>query len=125
MDEFQGPHIIDAGGHAAAFPQLRLHPPLGRLLVELKAQLLVKPIDPLAIDFPGVASKQDMDPTISIAYARFRDLLDPLFELGLLGALATIVVARPFRSKHRASRPDADLPSASDITDQLAPPIRP
>src|SRR3546814_12371827 len=66
-----------------------------------------------------------MDTAIAVPYPRLRDLFDPLLEVGLIGALATIVVAGSFRPEHAAGPADADLPCAANIIDQLAPPIRP
>jgi hypothetical protein len=66
-----------------------------------------------------------MDPAIAIAYARLRDLLDPLLEVGLIGASTTIVVARSLGPKHCAGSPDANLAGAANVIDELAPPIRP
>ena len=54
-----------------------------------------------------------------------RDLPDALFELGLIGATTTIVVAGSFRPEHGAGPPDADLPCAANLIDQLPSPIRP
>ena len=66
-----------------------------------------------------------MDAAIAVAHARLGNLPDPFLEVGLIYSLATIVVARSFRPERSASTPDADLPSAANIIDQLAPPIRP
>jgi hypothetical protein len=93
------------GGRAAAFPQLRLHSPLGRFLAQLQAHLPLKPVNPLAVDRPAFASKQDMDTAIAIASPCLRDLLDPSLEVGLIGTLATIVVLdRSARSTLQALR---------------------
>jgi hypothetical protein len=40
-----------------------------------------------------------------------------LLEVGLIGALATIVVAGSFRPEHTAGPPDADLPGATNVID--------
>ena len=66
-----------------------------------------------------------MDTAIAVPNPRLRDLLDPLLEVGLIGTLATIVVAGSFCPEHAAGPPDVDLPCAANIIDQLAPPIRP
>jgi hypothetical protein len=62
---------------------------------------------------------------IAVPNPCLRNLLDPLLEVGLIGALATIMVTGSFRPKHAASPAYADLPCAAEIIDQLAPPIRP
>jgi len=125
MDEVHDPYIIDAGGRTAAFPQLRFHPPFRRFLAQLQTRLPVKPVNSLAVDRPAFALKQDMDTAIAVPNPRLRDLLDPLLEVGLIHAFATIVVAGSFRPRHAAGSPYADLPCAANIIDQLAPPIRP
>jgi len=58
-----------------------------------------------------------MDTAIAVPHPRLRDLLDPLLEVGLIGALATILVAGPFRPKHAAGPPYADLPGVANIID--------
>jgi hypothetical protein len=63
------------------------------LLAQAKAHLLVRPINSLAIDSPALASQQDVDTAIAVPNTCLRDLLDPLLEVGLIGTLATIVVA--------------------------------
>lgn len=52
--------------------------------------------DPLAIDRPAYALKQGVDAATAIPNPCLRDLLDPVLEVGLIGALATIVVAGSF-----------------------------
>ena len=66
-----------------------------------------------------------MNPSIAVTHARLGYLPDPLLQVGLIGADATIMVARPLRPKHIASPSDADLPGAPNVVDELPPPFRP
>ena len=66
-----------------------------------------------------------MDPAIAVTHPRLGDLPHPLLQVGLIDAATTTVVARSFRPKHTARPPDADLPGAPNIIDELAPPVRP
>lgn len=65
----------------------------GQLSVEINTHLLVKPVNSLAIDSPAFASQQDVDTAIAVPNTCLGDLLDPLLEVDLIGALTTIVVA--------------------------------
>jgi len=92
MDEVHGPNIIHAGGRAAVFPQLRLHPALGRLVAELEAQLVVNPVGSLHVDLPAFTAKKNVDAAIAIADARLADLTDAGFDAGLLAAAGFVVI---------------------------------
>ena len=92
MDKVHGPYIIDAGGRAAVFPQLCLYPSLGRLVAQLKAQLVVNPSRSLHVDLPAFAAKKDMHPPIAISDTGLADLPDAGFNAGLLAAAGFVVV---------------------------------
>ena len=93
MDKVHGPGIIDAGSRIPAFSQLRPYPSFGRFLPQLQADLLVKYVDPLAVDLPVLTPMQHMDSVIAVPNPFLRDLLYPLLEVGLIATPATIVVA--------------------------------
>lgn len=84
MDEVHGPNIVHAEGRAAAFPQLRLHPALGRLVAELEPQLIVNPVRSFHVYLPPLTAKKNVDPAVSIANTRLADLTDTGFNAGLL-----------------------------------------
>ena len=125
MDEVHGPHFIRTRRRAAAFSQLRFRPALRRLFGAAAAHLLVKPIHPLRVHIPALPPEQHMDTPIAVMHPRLGDLPHPLLQVGLIRTATTIVVARSLRTKHTARPPDADLPGAPNIIDELAPPIRP
>ncbi len=58
--------------------KLRFHPTLGRLPTQLQPQLLVKPIDTLAVHIPALSPEQHVDPSVAVTHARLGDLPDPL-----------------------------------------------
>ena len=61
------PHHPPAAAHVPAWPL----PP------QMKSLLAVDPVGPFMVDAPALAPKQDLDPPISVADPRFRDLNDP------------------------------------------------
>lgn len=78
MNEVHGPGFVGPDRRTAVIPELRLHPPLRHLVPQLKAQLLVKLVDPLGVDLPALASQQYMDTAVAVAHARHGNLLDAL-----------------------------------------------
>src|SRR5215212_2600728 len=65
-----------------------------------------------------------MNPPIAIAHARLADLPDPLFEVGLSGAVRLVVVGRGVHLEHAARPADRNLPLATHLVDQLTLPNR-
>src|SRR5215218_1614177 len=72
-----------------------------------------------------LASKQDMNTPIAIAYARLANLPDPLFEMGLSGAPRLVMVGGRFDLEHATCPSDRNVPLTSHLVDQLALPDRP
>lgn len=93
MGKVHGPNIIYVGGGAVVFPQLRLHPSLGRLVAQLEAQLIVNPVRSLHVDLSAFAAKKNVDATIAIADTRLSDLADAGFNVGLLAVAGFVVVS--------------------------------
>lgn len=62
---------------------------------------------------------------IAVSNPRFRALLDPLLQVGLLSPTAFVVVAGSLSSKHAAGPPDAHQPRRPNLIHQLPPPSRP
>ncbi len=108
MDKVHGPYIIDSGGRAAAFPQLRFQPAFGCSHAQGKAHLLVKPTNPLAVDVPAFASEQHMETAIAVARARFCDLLDPAPQWRLIASDRPVVVHLAIEPEHGAAAPFTD-----------------
>jgi hypothetical protein len=125
VHEVHRPRLVRLDRRTTILPQLRLHAPLGHLVAQLQAQLLVEPVDPLGVDDPALAPQQHVDAAIAVAHPRLGDLLDPLHESGLRAALALVVVGRRLRPQHAAGPTDRNLPGAADLIDQPAPARRP
>ena len=86
MDEVHGANIIDAGGRAAVFSQLRLHPSLGRLVAQLEAQLVANPVRSFHVDLPAFAAKKNVHALIAVADAGLADFAYAGFNADLLAA---------------------------------------
>ena len=119
------PGLVRLRCRAAAFSQLGFHPAPGRFAPQLQPHLFVKPIDALSVHIPTLPAQQDMDPAIAVSNPRLRDLLDPLLQVGLIGAAALVVVAGSFGPQNTAGPPDAHLPRGPNFIHQLPSPSRP
>lgn len=62
----------------------------------------ITPVNSTAVNRPAFAWQQDTDTATAIPNPPLRNLLDPLFEVGLIGALAKIVIAGSFRPEQAA-----------------------
>lgn len=120
VHEVHCPGLVRHGGLAAVFPQLGLHPAFGRLVPQLKPELIVDPSGLLDVDPLAFSLQQDMDPAIAIAHLRLTHRLDPGFETGLVGATGSVVIARRVHLKHPASPPDRHAPISPTPVYQLA-----
>ncbi len=92
MDKIHRPDLVRMRGIGSVFPELGLHPPFGRLVPQLKAQLVVKPACPLHVDRPALTQQKNVYTAISVAHARLADLLDPLLQRSLLTAPRLVCV---------------------------------
>lgn len=73
--------------------QLSLDLGLGRLVAQLKAQLLVSAIDPLTIDGPSLPLEQHGHPPMAVADPGLRDGLAPRLQGDGILALSLLVIA--------------------------------
>lgn len=67
VDEVHRPHIVRADRRRTVLPQLCLHPPLGCLVAQLKAQRPVKPVNLLGIHRPAFPAKEVIDTAVAVA----------------------------------------------------------
>lgn len=125
MDEVHGPHIVVTDRRRAILPQLRRHPPLGRLVAQLQAQLPLKPVDLLCIHDPAFPAQDVINTTIAVADVRLADGLDTLLDRGRIGATGLVVVARGVERQDLARPTDRHAPVRQHPADQLSLPIRP
>ena len=123
--QFHRPYVVGPCRSLTILPELGLDLAFGRLVAELKAQLLIQLVDSLSIDRPAFPLQQHRDPPIAVAHPRLRDLLDPAFERDGLRSLALVMVAGPFRLQRSARPSDADLPGGPQMIHELATPGRP
>ena len=66
-----------------------------------------------------------MNAPVAVTHPRLGYRLDAGCEVGLSAAAAFVVVARSLRSDGTAGPPDADLPRAPELIDELPPASRP
>ena len=86
MDKIHRPAFIDVRRVFSIIAELRLHAPLWRLVAQLQAHFMIKSINALGVYRPSFATQKHVDASIAVSHARFRDFLDPFFEIGLLVA---------------------------------------
>lgn len=67
--------------------QLCLHSVLWRFITQLQAHLTVQPIYTLGIDCPPFATKQDVNPSVTVTHPRLGNLSNACHELSLSGPL--------------------------------------
>ena len=125
VDKVHRPRLVWRPRRPPIVAQLRLGPPLRRLVAQVQAKLPVNPVGLLDVDVPALATQQDVNAPIPVAHARGADLLDPGFEAGLIGAAGFAMVGGPIELQDAARAPDRYVPLPADPCRQLALPIRP
>ena len=118
--EVHRPDMVRMGRLRAVGSKLRLDPTLRNLVAELEVHLLVKTIDSLRINRPSITPEQDMDATITVAYARLADVPNLQLQFGLLATFGLVDIERPVNLQHRAYTPDRNLPVRLDCVDKPA-----
>jgi hypothetical protein len=74
----------------------------------LQALLAIQTTRALVVDRPALAPQQDVEASIAISDAGFRQLTDTLPEARLLGTAVLVVVARTIEPQGTTGTPDAD-----------------
>ncbi len=95
VNKVHRPGLIVALRLATVLAQLGFHPLLRRLVAQLQAKVLVKPVDALDVHRPALPRQKHVDAPVAIAHPRLRDLLDPLVQLGLAVAFRLVDTQRP------------------------------
>lgn len=93
VNEVHGPYIVRPNGRRTILTQLRLHPPLGRVVAQLQPQLLVKPVYLHGVHNPAFPTKDVIDTAIAIAGVRLTNAFDALLDRGRIGATGLVVAA--------------------------------
>lgn len=92
VNEVHRPRLVGLRRRLTISPQLCADLALGRLVAELKAQLIVNSMCLLDVDIPALALKHDMHAAVAIPNACRAYLLDAGFEAGLIGAARFVMV---------------------------------
>jgi len=106
MNKVHRPHIVRPDRRRAIRPERRLDPPLGGLVVQLQAQLPLKPVNPLHVHLPTVPAQDIEHPPVAITDMRLADLLDALLQKGRIGAAGLVMVTGSVERQFPAGPPD-------------------
>jgi len=125
MNKVHGPGLIDCCCIFPIITELCPDPSLRCFVPQLQAHFVIEKIEPIGIYRQAFALQHDMDTPIAIANARFGNLLDPLFQIGLIAANGFVLLGRTMRLHDPACAAFTNSPDRHHIFHQFAFAIRP
>jgi hypothetical protein len=103
-------------------PQLRLDPPLRRLVAVLQARLTLDSVCLLDADIPARTLKHNMHTAMAILHTDCADLLGASFKTGLIGATGFVVICGSTNFQDTARPTNRNILFLTNRIDQLALP---